>query len=78
MPRPLTKPVDECHWAVKFLHRQMVKQGMGPTKIGSHPNTYRHWALGVSPSIDALEAALNKLGYRLAVRSLKEDKLWPE
>ena len=62
---------DKAHPLARHFFELASKSGRSLNDIaaeaGIHPKTFGSWKQKFSPQIENLEAALNALGYRLAV-----------
>ena len=71
MPR---KPV---HHLVQTVFRLMIEDRWTyhdvASRAGITPGTIRSWKINSMPSLEALEAVLNTMGYELVVRKRKDD-----
>jgi len=63
---------------VRFLFKEMEKKQIHELdfarRVGIERNTIRNWRIQTMPRVDTLDAALNALGYRLAVVPIEGGK----
>lgn len=77
-PKRVTVP-EKAHPLVRRLWQEIIRQQVPiwlvADKAGIHRQTMRSWRYHRPPKIADLEAALNVLGYKLAVVEKKETEL---
>jgi len=85
MPRQYRKKLRKSfyettngHSCVRFLFKEMEKKQIHELdfarRVGIERNTIRNWRIQTMPRVDTLDAALNALGYRLAVVPIEGGK----
>jgi DNA-binding phage protein len=80
-PKKLRKSFYETtngHSCVRFLFKEMEKKQIHELDFARHVgierNTVRNWRVQTMPRVDTLDAALNALGYKLAVVPIEGGK----